>query len=145
MLLVCAYAHDYGMAQAYNKIYNILGSDEFKHFLQDTGQHLESLEKEDATAVQNLLEYLNDNKKTLSLQEMYYSIMLAIQLYIRPMHWKGVIGIRQEFECVFYGHIKERFFGGTEGIIELCMCHGQTMKELLALPQYADLYLVKNV
>lgn len=138
MLLVCAYTHDYGMAQAYNKIYNILGSDEFKKFLQDTGQRLESLENEDATAVQNLLEYLNDNKKILSLQEMYYSIMLAIQLYIRPMHWKGVIGIRQEFECVFYGHIKERFFGGTEGIIELCMCHGQTMKELLALPQYAD-------
>ena len=26
MLLVCAYAHDYGMAQAFNRIYDILGS-----------------------------------------------------------------------------------------------------------------------
>lgn len=44
MLLVCAYAHDYGMAQAYSKIYSILGSNEFKQFLYDTGQKIESLE-----------------------------------------------------------------------------------------------------
>lgn len=138
MLLVCAYAHDYGMAQAYSKIYSILGSNEFKQFLYDTGQKIESLEKEDANAVQNLLQYLNEHKNTMLLQDMYYSIMLAIQLYVRPSHWKGVIGIRQDFESIFQTHVKKRFIGKSEGIIELCMCHGQTMKELLELPPEAD-------
>ncbi len=138
MLLVCAYAHDYGMALTFNKIYDILGSAEFEAFLKKAERNADYLEKEDINAVKNLLYYIGDGKPNISLQEIYFSIMMVIQLYQRPAHWKGVMDVRRDFESLFEENIKRRFVFGTEGIVNICMCHGQTVKNMLKMPAKAD-------
>lgn len=138
MLLACAYSHDYGMAQTFNKIYHILGSTEFKQFLNEKENKLHLLEQEDAWAVKNILDYIKDKTPHTPLNDIYFSIMLIIQLYLRPTHWKGVVNIKNDFEGLFLGHLKKRFIHGFEGIIEICMCHGQSVSELSCLPIRAD-------
>lgn len=138
MLLACAYAHDYGMSLTFNKIYDILGSEEFENFLRETNNNLSKLEEDDIVAVQNLLHYINEGKPHIPLKEMYFSIMMVIQLYLRPAHWKGVAEIRKEFAGLFSGHIKKRFIYGSEGIVEVSMCHGLSMENVLKLSQTAD-------
>lgn len=46
--------------------------------------------------------------------------------------------IRKNFEGIFLGQIKNRFLNGFEGIVEVCMCHGQSMNEVLKLSMTAD-------
>ena len=138
MLLVCAYAHDYGMAQAFNRIYDILGSSEFEEFLYTMHESKQTLDKEDSKAIENLVKYLNGEKGKISIQDMYYSILLVLQLYLRPFHWKGVIDIKDEFEGLFSGYLKNRFIQGTEGIIEICMAHGKSFKDLFKFSPKAD-------
>lgn len=138
MLLACAYAHDYGMAQTFNKIYHILDSSEFEDFLAEKEKSLHLLEPEDAWAVKNLLDYISDKAPHIPLNDMYFSIMLIVQLYLRPTHWKGVADIKNDFDGLFLGHLKKRFIHGSEGIIEICMCHGQSVSELSALSLRAD-------
>ena len=138
MLLVCAYAHDYGMAQTANKIYDILGSPEFESFLKDIEDHQYELDNEDAKAVKNLLFHLNENKPNIPLKEMYYSITLVIQLYLRQKHWKDIGGIKENFQGLFKEHVKGRFVQGSEGIIEICMCHGQSFHSMFHLSQRSN-------
>lgn len=138
MLLVCAYAHDYGMAQTANKIYEILGSPEFESFLKDIDDHQYELDNEDAKAVKNLLFHLNENKPNIPLKEMYNSITFAIQLYLRQRHWKDIGGIKENFQGLFKEHVKGRFVQGSEGIIEICMCHGQSFHSLFHLSQRSN-------
>lgn len=138
MLLACAYSHDYGMAQTFDKIYHILGSTEFEEFLLEKEKKLHLLEQEDAWAVENLLNYIKDKKASTPLNDLYFSIMLIIQLYLRPIHWKGVEDIKNDFDGLFLGHLKKRFIHGSEGIVEICMCHGQSVSELFHLADRAD-------
>ena len=138
MLLVCAYAHDYGMAQTFNKIYSILGSGKFRDFLKEMDEAQSKMEKEDMWAVRNLLCYLNEEKNSCSLEDMYLSIMLVAQMYLRPLHWRGVIDIGEDFQGLFQGYVKNRFVRGSEGIVEICMCHGQPMDAVFKLSDRAD-------
>ena len=138
MLLICAYAHDYGMAYSYNKIYDILGSDKFEDFLKKQEKELSSLEKEDATAVENLMGYLDRSKTSIPLQDIYWSISLAIQLYLRSDHWLKVIDLNNDFKGLFESHLKARFLCGSEGIAEICMCHGKDFHSLFQLSPMAD-------
>lgn len=138
MLLVCVYAHDYGMAQTFNKVYDILGSEKFREFVREKDRDRRSMELEDEWAIHNLLQYLDGNKADVSLNDLYFSIMLVIQLYLRPMHWQGVIDIKSDYEGLFQGHLKKRFIYGAEGIVEICMCHGQSAEDLMKLSYRAD-------
>lgn len=138
MLLACIYSHDYGMSQTFNKIYDILGSADFKTFLKNSESNRQWMEKEDKQAIQNLLQYLSEEKTNIPLNDLYYSIMLVVQLYLRPEHWKGVLGIKHDFEGLFQGHLKKRFICGMEGIAEICMCHGQSIDHILQLSYCAD-------
>ena len=138
MLLACAYAHDYGMAQTFNKVYHILGSAEFENFLFEKEEKLHLLEQEDAWAIENLLDYVKNKTPHIPLNDLYFSIMLIIQLYLRPIHWKGVADIKKDFDQLFLGHLKKRFVHGSEGIVEICMCHGQPVSELFHLSTRAD-------
>lgn len=138
MLLVCIYAHDYGMAQTFNKVYDILGSVRFKEFVEEKEKDRWSMEVEDEWAIHNLFQYLNEKKADLSLSDLYFSIMLVIQLYLRPMHWQGVIDIKSDYDGLFQGHLKKRFIHGSEGIVEICMCHGQSIEDLMKLSYRAD-------
>lgn len=138
MLLACAYSHDYGMAQTFDKVYHLLGSAEFERFLKEKEKRLHLLEEEDAWAVENLLDYIKDQTPHIPLNDIYFSIMLIIQLYLRPIHWKGVADIKNDFDGLFLGHLKKRFIHGSEGIVEICMCHGQPVSELSRLSARAD-------
>lgn len=138
MLLICAYAHDYGMAKAFNKVYDILESDEFSSFLEETDKNQLALDKEEAWAVHNLATHLKESRPNHSLKDLYFSIMLVIQLYLRPPHWKGVADIENDFQGLFQGYIKNRFIRGSEGVVEICMCHGQSFDAILKLSVRAD-------
>lgn len=138
MLLVCIYAHDYGMAQTYNKIYEVLGSREFEKFVEERESDGRSMEKEDETAVHNLFQYLHKKREDVSLKDLYFSIMLVVQLYLRPMHWEGIEEIKKDFYGLFKGNMKKRFIYGEEGIVEICMCHGQSVRDLLKMSYCAD-------
>lgn len=138
MLLICAYAHDYGMARSYEKIYDILGSTEFEAYLRALEKDLSTLEKEDAQAIKNLLDHLNRNKTGIPIKDIYWSITLAAQLYLRSDHWKGIIDLDKDFQGLFEGHLKGRFICGSEGIVEICMCHGRDFKDILRLAPVAD-------
>lgn len=138
MLLVCVYSHDYGMAQTYNRVYDILGSEKFRKFVDEMEKDRQSLEKEDEAAVHNLFSYLNGGGKDIPLKDLYFSIMLAVQLYLRPTHWEGVADIRSDFYGLFQGTLKKRYIYGLEGIVEICMCHGQSIKDLFKMSYCAD-------
>lgn len=138
MLLACIYSHDYGMSQTFNRIYDLLGSDAFMTFLKGKEKDGQWMEKEDEQAIHNLLQYLSAEKTNIPLSDLYYSIMLVVQLYLRPEHWKGVLGIKHDFEGLFQGHLKKRFICGMEGIAEICMCHGQPIEHVLQLSYCAD-------
>lgn len=138
MLLACVYSHDYGMSQTFNKIYDILGSTDFMTFLKMSEKNRQWMENEDKKAIQNLLQYLDKEKANIPLNDLYYSIMLVVQLYLRPEHWKGVLGIRHDFEGLFQGQLKKRFICGMEGIAEICMCHGQPIEHIFQLSFRAD-------
>lgn len=137
MLLICAYAHDYGMAQSFRKIYNILGSREFESFLRKMDENKNMLEKEDAWAIHNLLCYLDKAKPSLALNDMYFSIMLVIQMYLRPNHWKGAADVVEDFDKLLQGGLKRRFIWGSEGVVEICKSHGQPIQTILSFSQRA--------
>ena len=139
MLLICAYAHDYGMSQCYSKIYDILGSENFESFLKKSQKELSSFEKEDAQAIENLLGYLNQAKENnLPINDIYWSIAITVQLYLRRDHWRGIMDIDKNFQGLFEGHLKGRFISGSEGIVEICMCHGNEFKNIFELSSVAD-------
>lgn len=138
MILACAYAHDYGMAYSFNKVYDILGSKGFEWFVHYIDENPGNLEEEDIKAVRNLLCYLNNEKPNIPLNEMYFSIQMVLQIYIRPTHWRGVVNIRECLQGLFQGILKSRFFQGVEGITEICMAHGQDLDSVMKLSERAD-------
>lgn len=138
MLLACSYVHDYGMAQTFNKVYDILQSPNFSAFLKEMEEKSRFLEEEDSWAVGNLLKVIQENQNELGLGEIYLSLMLALQMYLRPEHWKGVIDVEKDMHGLFEGNIKQRFVHGLEGIVEICKCHGQPVEELLKLSPLAN-------
>lgn len=138
MLLACTYAHDYGMAQTFNKIYDILGSEKFKKFLVRIWERPGKLEEDEKWAVNNLLTYIREENQDIPLNDIYFSISMVIQLYLRPGHWKEAADIRKNFEGLFLGQIKNRFVYGFEGIVEICMCHGKSIDDVLKLSMRAD-------
>ncbi len=137
MLLCCAYAHDYGMAVTYNQIYEVLGKREFLDFLEEQAKS-STAAGEDVQAVKNLLEYVKNKKVTASLQDQYRFIMQAIQMYLRPLHWKGAGDVWRDFQGLLTGRINERFIRGGEGIIDICEAHGQPFERILDLNIRAD-------
>ncbi len=129
MLLICAYAHDYGMAMTFNQIYDALGSESFQDFLAKMKKNINKLGPEDAQAVKHLIAFAEEAKVTAKLQDMYFSILLVIQLYFRPTHWKGVEQIWDDFSGLLEGRLNSRFIQGGQGIIDICAAHGMPFDE----------------
>ncbi len=138
MLLICAYAHDYGMAMTFNQIYDALGSSDFHNFLLKEEKHLHELGPEDAQAVEHLVAFAEDAKVTAKLQDMYFSILLVIQLYLRPMHWKGAEQIWDDFKGLLEGRLNGRFVRGGQGIINICAAHGMEFESIFNMSIRAD-------
>lgn len=138
MILACTYAHDYGMAQSFNKIYDILGSDKFKKFLETMWEKSGKLEEDEKWAVNNLFTFINQGKSTVPLNDIYFSISMVLQIYLRPKHWEEAGELRKNFEGLFLGQMKNRFIYGYEGIVEICMCHGKSMEDVMKLSLRAD-------
>ncbi len=138
MLLICAYVHDYGMAMTFNQIYDALGSKSFHEFLADKKKSLHELGPEDAQAVEHLVAFAEEAKVTAKLQDMYFSILLVIQLYLRPVHWKGAAHIWDDFSGLLGGRLSVRFINGGQGIIDICATHGMKFKSILDMSIRAD-------
>lgn len=138
MLLICAYAHDYGMAMTFNQIYDALGDRDFITFLEKQEKNFYMLGEEDVQAVKNLISYMKEKRTGCNLQELYFSIMVVIQTYLRPSHWKGVQRVWGDFKGLLEGHLNGRFIQGGEGIIEICEAHGKTFQDVLKMSVLAD-------
>ena len=138
MLLVCAYSHDYGMAKTYTKIYEILNSDSFKEYLEKEEQTPKALDQDDIKAIKTLLYHLRDNKPNAPLAALYKAILHVIQLYLRPTHSDDVMDIVSDFRGLFAENLQQRFIQGSEGIADICMCHGHDFKNVMDLSYCAD-------
>lgn len=138
MMLLCAYAHDYGMAMSFAQINEALGSAEFTDFLERQRKVPYTLGAEEINAVDNLLAYIKDKKASVPIQELYFSIMLIMQSYLRPTHWKGVERIWGDFCGLLEGRLNGRFIRGLEGVVEICEAHGKPFKDLMKLEHCAD-------
>lgn len=138
MLLSCAYSHDYGMAKTFNQIHDILGDKDFEKFLLFQKKFLNILGQDEATAVSNLMAYIWENKASGNLQEFYFSIMVVIQMYLRPTHWEGVRDIWKDFRGLLQGRLNGRFIQGEEGIVDICQAHGQSFDAVMEMNTRAD-------
>lgn len=138
MLLLCAYAHDYGMAMSFAQINEALGSTEFTGYLEKQKKVMYTLGSEEITAVDNLLAYIKEKKASVPIQELYFSIMLIMQSYLRPTHWKGVERIWGDFCGLLEGRLNGRFIRGLEGVVEICEAHGKSFEDIMGLEQCAD-------
>lgn len=139
MLLCCAYAHDYGMSMTFNQIYDALGDPDFENFLEEQNKNDYILGKEELQAVRNLLSYIRgEYKSSTSLQELYFAITTVIQMYLRPMHWKKVNLVWEDFKGLFGGRLSMRFIQGGEGIIDICEAHGKPFDAVMKMRTRAD-------
>ena len=138
MLLVCAYAHDYGMVQTYDKVLSVLKSDDFTDYINSIDQELNTLAPADINYIKKLLSYLHDEGSKLSLAELYQAITTTVQIYLRPNHWRGVENLASEYEELFDFHLKNRFVNGMEGLVKICMCHGKPFDDVMKLHQTAN-------
>lgn len=138
MLLSCAYMHDYGMAMTFNQIYDALGETDFTDFLDKQKKKLDKLEEEEAQAIKNLIAFVKKEKITSNLQDIYFSIMAVMQLYLRPTHWKRVSNAWDDFSNLLNGRLNSRFIQGGQGIINICEAHGRPFKDILKMNIRAD-------
>lgn len=128
MILVCAYSHDIGMVYELNEILDILEDSDgsFYNFLKERSSYDESAKL--------IKEYYDKTKSNGDLRELYHSIILVLQEYKRPEHWKEVEKIRTEFYSLFIGRIKARFI---KSIINICKIHGKNVEEIVELSLYS--------
>ena len=129
MLLICAYTHDYGMALELEEILEILSDEkgEFKSYLR---KHTDN-----NNAAKRLMQYYNKGYSDGNLRELYYSIVLILQEYNRPEHWKGVEKIKVDYDNIFLGRIKARF---VKSIIRICEMHGKDIEEIETLSRNSN-------
>lgn len=147
MLLVCAYAHDLGMALTIEEVLAILRSDDFEKFIMGMDSSGELLEEEDKKAVRILAVYIRkelckraDSSSRSSdswpkLDVIYFAVITVIQMYIRPTHWKGVKKIEQQYKELLERRLNIRF---VRNIVSICQAHGQDIHVLESLEPEAD-------
>lgn len=147
VLLVCAYAHDFGMALSIEDIYELLGSNDLRDFIFSKNDDSDILEPEDAKAIHILADYIRCelcnrenqrqciNDRRSRLESVYFSIIIVIQMYIRPQHWKGVEKIEQQYKKLLSSRLNIRF---VRSIISICQAHGQDIHVLEEIEPEAD-------
>lgn len=135
MLIICAYTHDYGMALELEEIFEILSdtSDEFKNHLKNHNN---------IDVANRLIKYYNKDVSDGDLKELYYSILIMLQDYNRPNHWRGVEKIKRDYDNIFLGRIKARF---VKAIISICEIHGKDVEAISTLSRnsngmFADIF-----
>lgn len=128
MLLICAYTHDYGMALELEEILEILSDsgNEFKIHLKN---HISN------DAAKRLIKYYNKEASDGDLKEFYYSILIMLQDYNRPNHWRGVEKIKRDYDNIFLGRIKARFI---KAIINICEIHGKDVESISTLSRNSN-------
>lgn len=148
MLLVCAYAHDLGMALTIEDVFELLSSDELRDYIRNKNDMWDTLEQEDAKAIRILADYIqcescsDGDQQTCSqksrkarLEAIYFAIIVVIQMYIRPQHWKGVEKIEQQYKDLLVPRLNIRF---VRNIISICQAHGQDIHVLEEIEPEAD-------
>ena len=138
MILTCAYAHDYGMSLSLKQIDEVLSGDNFRKYLKEEVSASDSMSKEEARAVQNIVSYLDKNKADGNLHTFYGSLLQVIEMYLRPMHGKDVNKIWDDFKGLLQSRIKSRFVQGKEGIINICQSHSEDFECIFKMSNRAD-------
>ncbi len=125
LIIFCSYVHDYGMSYDLEEVYTILDDrdNKFKEYL-DNNKH-----KSEAKI---LYKYYNESiiDKTniqTTLKELYRSIIVILEEYLRPKHFKGVEKITKDFNILLRGRIKSRFI---KAIVTICKLHGENFNEI---------------
>lgn len=128
MLLVCAYAHDYGMALSVEEYYLLLKDEdeEFKNFL---------IKNSEINCSAKILLNVINNAEDNNLEDIFIALISVIPEYIRPSHWEGVRHIESDFKGIFKGRLKNRFI---HSIISICQTHGKDSRDILTLSQRAN-------
>lgn len=141
-ILTCAYAHDYGMALTADDVYELLKSGDLQDFLFVKNEDSKNLEPEDAWAIQVLTDYIRcENgemggpRREKRLEAIYLAILMVIQMYVRPGHWKGVERIEEDYKDLLRGRVNIRFL---RSIVAICQAHGQDIECLEKLEPEAD-------
>ena len=149
MLLVCAYAHDYGMALTIDDVFQLLSSGSLRKYIIEKNAARDTLEPEDAQAIRILsvcirCESCEDpscrdcpHDKKSRMESIYFALVMVIQMYARPEHWKGVERIEAQYKDLFAGRLNIRF---VRDIIAICQAHGQDVHVLEQLEADADGY-----
>lgn len=148
MLLVCAYAHDLGMALTIEDVYKLLSSGELRDFILNKNNKQDTLEPEDAKAIRILADYIKcesckDSDQQICLQKnkknrmeaIYFAIVVVIQMYIRPKHWEGVEIIEPKYKDLLVPRLNIRF---VRNIISICQAHGKKIDVLKELEPEDD-------
>ncbi len=138
MLLCCSYAHDYGMAMSFQQIYNALKDDDFINFLKKQEEFIEILDEEEREGVRILLSYVKEKRNDVPLHQIYFAIMVVVQMYLRPSHWKGVERVWEDFKGLLAGRLYGRFVQGGEGIIDICEAHGKDFSAVMKMGVRTD-------
>lgn len=147
MLLVCAYAHDIGMALTIEDVFKLLSSGNLRDFIASKNDVWGTLEPEDAKAIRilddyikyesykNMDQYTSDQDKRAKLESIYFAIIVVIQMYIRPEHWRGVEQFEQRYKDLLVPRLNIRF---VRNIISICQAHGQDIRVLEELELESD-------
>lgn len=136
LLLICCYVHDYGMAFSVLEIYNLLKDDSFKNFIIEK-QEDTVLQSDEKMAVDLLYKLFTSKEVDVKIivSDIYKSILLAVQMYIRPNHWKGVDKIALDFRDLFEGDLNNRII---LNIIKICQIHGKDVNTIMELMPEED-------
>lgn len=142
MLLCSAYAHDYGMALSADRVYQALGDAKFLSFLEKQSQDPIQEERDSFKMLLNLVKGKEDKEiketkeiKGNLLQEIYRTILLALQQYLRPLHSYGVISLEKDLGELLHGRIDRRIINS---IVQICRLHGSYADGIMEMEKYAN-------
>lgn len=131
MLLVCAYAHDYGMALSIDQVYSVLQSGGFATYIAEE-------RKKGASENIYYIEILSDiikEKKYHSLADIYLALIVVLEDYLRPNHWQGVTQMETDLAGLLNGRVKIRLI---KSIIQICQSHGYSINQIVRFERYAQ-------
>lgn len=133
LLIFCSYVHDYGMAYDIEEICNILedNDESLRRYINEKKEF-----NEEALILYNYYhKYKNNNfdDVKITLKDLYLSITILLEDFLRPMHPNGVERIINDFDFLLRGRIKYRFINA---IITICKLHGMDFEKIFTELEY---------
>ncbi len=133
LLIFCSYVHDYGMAYDIDEICDVLEDKDgkFKKYIDKR--------KESSAEALILYNYYHENKNKnydevkITLRDLYLSITILLEDFLRPLHSDGVERAVKDFNILLRGRIKFRFINA---IITICKLHSKDFDKIFSELEY---------